>query len=509
MMDFFDAAMLSRFQFAFTVAYHFLFVPMSIGLGLIMALAQTRAYKTRLPKDAAAAHFWVKVFTITFAVGVATGITMEFAFGTNWANYSRFVGDIFGAPLAAEALLAFFLESTFLGIILFGKKKVSPRFYLVSSWLVWAGSCLSALWILIANSWMQTPAGYEVAQTASGAKAVITDFWAAALNPSIAPRYLHTVDALLIFGAFVAIAIGAYHMLHGKKEFGRTTLKVSTIVAIVTILIMMPAAHMQAVEVANYQPEKLAAMEGQYEAGPVNMSIVGYVDESGQKVVGIDVPIQGMTSLLASGSTETSYPGLNNFAEGDTPPVQPVFQTYHIMVVMFGLIMLFLIAAIVVAFRKHKKPCTKLLKFLMWAPVAPIIAIECGWMVTEIGRQPWIVWHELRTADAISQAVPVPELLITIALFIIVYAFIFVMYARIVLKVIKTGPVLDETSDGPLDGGSPLYSEVGGESSAQGNLNESSPSHAKRATSDAVDGNQIGGAHRAQGRANDTSEEAK
>jgi cytochrome d ubiquinol oxidase subunit I len=149
MMDFFDAAMLSRFQFAFTVAYHFLFVPMSIGLGLIMALAQTRAYKTRLPKDAAAAHFWVKVFTITFAVGVATGITMEFAFGTNWANYSRFVGDIFGAPLAAEALLAFFLESTFLGIILFGKKKVSPRFYLVSSWLVWAGSCLSALWILI------------------------------------------------------------------------------------------------------------------------------------------------------------------------------------------------------------------------------------------------------------------------------------------------------------------------------------------------------------------------
>ena len=208
MEAFADVAVLSRIQFALTVAYHFLFVPLSIGLGLILAINETRYYRSRKPEDAAATKFWVKVFTATFAIGVATGITMEFSFGTNWANYSRFVGDIFGAPLAAEALFAFFLESVFLGVLLFGRERVSPKFYMVSSWLVWAGSCLSALWILIANSWMQTPAGAEL--NADGTEAVITDFFSAAFNPSIFARYTHTVDALLIMGAFVAMAVAGW-----------------------------------------------------------------------------------------------------------------------------------------------------------------------------------------------------------------------------------------------------------------------------------------------------------
>ena len=173
-----DVAFLSRLQFALTVAFHFIFVPMSIGIGLILAVTETRYYKSRNPKDEAASWLWTKIFTTTFVIGVATGITMEFSFGTNWANYSRFVGDIFGAPLAAEALFAFFLESTFLGIVLFGRKRGGPKLYLVSTWLVWLGSCLSALWILIANSWMQTPAGAEL--SADGSKAVLTDFFAAA-----------------------------------------------------------------------------------------------------------------------------------------------------------------------------------------------------------------------------------------------------------------------------------------------------------------------------------------
>jgi cytochrome d ubiquinol oxidase subunit I len=461
-----DAAMLSRFQFAFTVAYHFLFVPMSIGLGLIMALAQTRYYKTRTPEDEAAAHFWVKVFTITFAVGVATGITMEFAFGTNWADYSRFVGDIFGAPLAAEALLAFFLESSFLGVLIFAKKKVSPRFYMVSSWLVWAGSCLSALWILIANSWMQTPAGYQVEQTAEGAKAVLTDFWAAALNPSIGPRFFHTVIALLLFGAFVAIAIGAYHMRHEKKDFGRKTVVTGTIVALVATIAMIPAMHAQAVSVAENQPEKLAAMEAQYESGPADMYIGGYVDENGQTVIGIKVPIPGLTSILASGSADTVYPGLNSVAADDTPPVQITFQAYHLMVVLFGLIAIWLIIALVttLGIRKGRDPKPGVLKALMWGPLFPMLAIQAGWMVTEIGRQPWIVWHELRTADAISQSVDVVQLSITILLFIVVYAFILVMYLKIVLRVIKEGPVLADP--GPGDGLPGARSKASGESAS-------------------------------------------
>ena len=181
-----DAVTLARIQFAFTIGYHFIFVPISIGVGMMVVLAERRYYKSGIAADKAASNFWIKLFTATFAIGVATGITMEFAFGTNWANYSRFVGNIFGAPLAAEGLIAFFLESTFLGILLFGRKKVSKGFYYVSAWLVWIGSLLSALWILIANSWMQTPAGYKI----ENGKAILTSFWAAALNPSIGPAVL-------------------------------------------------------------------------------------------------------------------------------------------------------------------------------------------------------------------------------------------------------------------------------------------------------------------------------
>ena len=214
-----DVVFLSRLQFALTVIFHFLFVPLSIGLGLFVALFQTKAYRSKDARDEAAAQFWVKIFTLTFTVGVATGITMEFSFGTNWADYSRFVGDIFGSPLAAEGLFAFFLESSFLGVLLFGRGKVSPRFYMISGWLVWAGSMLSALWILIANSWMQSPAGYELVTTDAGTtKAVLTDFFAAAFNPTTLPRYAHTLVSLFIAGSLVCLAVGAYYNL---KEIGR------------------------------------------------------------------------------------------------------------------------------------------------------------------------------------------------------------------------------------------------------------------------------------------------
>ena len=212
-MEALDAATLARIQFAATALFHFLFVPLSIGFGLILAILETKAYRTRDPHDEALAQFWLRLFTGTFAVGVATGITMEFSFGTNWADYARFVGDIFGAPLAAEALFAFFLESVFLGVLLFGRNRVSRGLYLASGWLVWFGSCLSALWIIIANSWMQTPAGYEVVETETGSKAVMTSFLEAAFNPSTLPRYAHTVIALLIMGALVCVAIGAYYLL--------------------------------------------------------------------------------------------------------------------------------------------------------------------------------------------------------------------------------------------------------------------------------------------------------
>ncbi len=453
-----DVALLSRIQFALVVIFHFCFVPLSIGLGLIMAINETRYYKTRDPKDEAATRFWVKIFTTTFAIGVATGITMEFSFGTNWADYSRFVGDIFGAPLAAEALLAFFLESVFLGIVLFGRAKVSSKFYMISSWLVWFGSCLSALWILIANSWMQTPAGAELA--ADGSKAVITDFFAAAFNPTTLPRYSHTVLALLVLGAFVAIALSAWYMHKNKHQhFAEKTMKTGVVVAIVATGCLFISAHSSAVVVAEEQPSKIAMMEGHYETGTLPLYAVGIVDEENQETIA-PFALPGFTSWLASGDFNKEYPGLKDLAAEnpelklDEMPVNLVFQSYHLMVALFGMIALAIILAAFVAFKKNGKLGSK--KWVQWililSPLFPFLAIQSGWVTAEVGRQPYVVYPSvsgpdgvsLLTNEAISQSVSAPELIITILLFLVVYLFLAVAWVRLIGRFIKEGPVLAE-----------------------------------------------------------------
>lgn len=458
-MDIFsDAVLLSRIQFALTVAYHFIFVPLSIGLALILAINETKYFRSRTDENAAASRFWVKIFTATFVVGVATGITMEFSFGTNWADYARFVGDIFGAPLAAEALLAFFLESVFLGVLLFGRKRVSPKFYLVSAWLVFLGSCLSALWILIANSWMQTPAGAELA--ADGTKAVLTDFFAAAFNPSLYPRYTHSVDAVLIMGSFAAMAVAAWYLLKGKHvDFAMKTMKIGAVAGIITSCLMIVFAHASAVVVAEEQPTKLAMMEGMYETEAPPLYAFGWVDEENQKVI-TPFAIPGGTSFLATGTWDTEYLGLNQLAEtekyGDfdpaTAPVNAVFQNYHIMVMMYGLIMVTVILALVFTLRGGKIRNMKWLqRLVLISPLFPFIAIQTGWFTAELGRQPWVVYPStsgpegvsLLTNAATSQSVTVPELVITIVLFVVVYVFLFAAWVRIIGRFIKQGPMTE------------------------------------------------------------------
>ncbi|WP_281624321.1 cytochrome ubiquinol oxidase subunit I [Senegalimassilia anaerobia] len=453
-----DVALLSRIQFALTVAYHFIFVPLSIGLGLILAIFATKYHRSRSEADGNAMRFWVRIFTATFAIGVATGITMEFSFGTNWADYSRFVGDIFGAPLAAEALFAFFLESVFLGVLLFGRNKVSSLFYTVSAWLVWAGSCLSALWILIANSWMQTPAGAELA--ADGSKAVITDFLAAAFNPSTLPRYTHVVVALLIMGAFASLAVGAWYLLRGKHaDFAMKTIRVGAIVGIVASCALIVTAHSSAVEVSQEQPTKLAMMEGMYDDEVPPLYAFGWVDEENQQVV-TPFSIPGGTSFLATGTWDAQYQGLNSLAQtekyGDMDvadlPVNLVFQSYHLMVAMYGLIMITAILAVVFSLRGGRiRSMRWLQKLLLVSPLFPFIAIQVGWITAEVGRQPWVVYPStsgpdgvsLLTNNAISQSVSAPELLMTLALFAAVYVFLFIGWARVISGFIKRGPVDD------------------------------------------------------------------
>ncbi|MDR2197152.1 MAG: cytochrome ubiquinol oxidase subunit I [Coriobacteriales bacterium] len=462
-MEFLDVTALARLQFAITVIFHFLFVPLSIGLGLFVALAETRYYRTKDPKDRAATKFWAKIFTTTFVIGVATGITMEFSFGTNWANYARFVGDIFGAPLAAEALLAFFLESIFLGVVLFAREKIAPKLYLVSTWLVFIGSALSALWILIANSWMQTPAGYEVLP--DGSKAVITDFWAAALNPSTVARYLHTVDALLILGSFCVIAIGAWYLVKKRnEEYGRSFIKTGLIVGIITVVLMLPFAHMQATVVAEQQPAKLAAMEAQWEDGPAPYTFFAWIDSDTQTRSGFE--IAGFTSFLATFDSQTVYPGLNTLSQpvtdfsaypgvkvdsyqGGTPPVGLTFQSYHLMVTLYAALILWLIfAGVALKKAKNGKFSKPLLYLLVFGPIVPFLSIQAGWMVAEVGRQPWVVYDLLLTDDAVSPVVTSVELLITIVLFVVFYAVLFIAWLRIIFRHIKEGPIVENAVAG-------------------------------------------------------------
>lgn len=463
-MDFLaDPVLLARIQFALTAMYHFIFVPLSIGLGLIVAVFETKYYRSQKPEDAAASRFWIKVFTATFALGVATGITMEFSFGTNWADYARFVGDIFGAPLAAEALLAFFLESVFLGVLLFGRKKVGKKFYLASAWLVWFGSCLSALWIIIANSWMQTPAGAEL--SADGTQAILTDFIAAAFNATTISRYLHTVDALLIMGAFMALAIGAWYLKKGRHtEFALKTVRVASCIALITTVLMVAFAHQSAVAVAEQQPTKFAMMEGAYETEAMPLYAIGWVDEENQEVI-TPLAIPGGTSFLASWDFNKEYPGLNDLAASgvygsdfteetvDELPVNTVFQSYHLMIVMFGLIALTTILAFIFTYRKGRiKNMRWLQNLAIISPLFPFLAIQGGWVTAEIGRQPWVVYPaasspngvSLLTGEANSLAVSSPELALTITLFCLIYLFLIIGWARIVIHLIKNGPRSEE-----------------------------------------------------------------
>ena len=471
-----DVAFLSRLQFTLTVAFHFVFVPLSIGIGFITALAETRYFKSGNPDDAAASKFWIKVFTTTFAVGVATGITMEFSFGTNWADYSRFVGDIFGAPLAAEALFAFFLESVFLGVLLFGRDKVGKRFYLASSWLVWFGSCLSALWILIANSWMQTPAGAEL--SADGSKAVLTDFLAAAFNPTTGLRYFHVITSALVIGGLVAISVAAYHYLKGKQlDFAKKTVKTGLAVTIVATGALFVSAHATAVGVWEQQPTKLAAMEGQYEDEVPPLYFFGWVDEQNQTVVGPNLP--GFTSFLATFTFDTVYPGLNTLAQteqyGDMDPadvpVGAIFQVYHLMVAMSGVLVL-LIVLLAVALAKKKLADWKWLqKLLVISPIFPFAAIEAGWFTAELGRQPWVVYPSasapegvsLLTNQAYSHSVTAPEMWLTIVLFCAVYLLLFVAWIRLVKNYVQAGPAhLANDSDGDVNVASALVNRLTG-----------------------------------------------
>lgn len=440
-----DVALLSRVQFALTIGFHYIYPPLSIGLGVLLVAMEGTYLLTRQPVYQQMAKFFVRIFGLTFALGVATGIVMEFEFGTNWAAYSRFVGDVFGSVLAAEGIFAFFLESGFLALLLFGWNRVGPVMHFTSTVLVCLGAHFSAVWIIVANSWMQTPAGHHIVIDASGRpRAEIGDFWTLVLNPSSVDRLVHTIAGAWATGAFFVMSVAAYYLLKRRhEEFARRTLPFGIGLAVVASLSLLVTGDQSAKGVARNQPEKFAAMEGVMEASePAALHILGWVDERNLRVVGLEIP--GLLSLMLTGDAATPIPGVKAFPRDELPPLNLTFQAFHAMVAI-GMVLIGLsLTAAVLLPRGRVFRARWLQHALVWAVLGPQLANQLGWMTAEVGRQPWIVYRLMRTSEGLSPTLKGPEVLASLVLFTLIYALLFALFLFLLDQKIKHGPLDDD-----------------------------------------------------------------
>ncbi len=436
-----DVEILSRIQFAFTVAFHYIYPPLSIGIGLLLVLFEGMYLKTGNKEYETLTRFWIRIFALTFGIGVATGIIMEFEFGTNWATYSRYVGDIFGSALAAEGLFAFALESGFLGILIFGWNRVSPRLHFLSTLGVFFGSMFSAVWIVVANSWMQTPAGYHIVGNGLDARAEVTDFWAMVFNPSSVDRILHVWIGAFLAGSFLVISVHAYYLLKNRHvEISKKAIKLALIVAFIFSLSQLFTGHRSADGVARHQPAKLATMEGHFDSlSPASLYLMGWVNKEKQEVSGISIP--GGLSYLIHGDFEASVQGLNAFPKEERPTqVNAIFQFYHAMVAI-GLTLIGLSGlGLRMLYRKRLFDKKWLLTVFVWAVLLPQMANQFGWFSAEMGRQPWIVYGLLKTSEALSKAVTAQHVLFSLILFTVVYTLLFLLFIYLLNKKIVHGP---------------------------------------------------------------------
>lgn len=435
-----DPLVLSRLQFALTVGFHFLFPPLTIGLAWLLVIVEWLGWKRNDEDYVRAGKFFAKILGVTFAVGVATGIVMEFQFGTNWARYSEFVGDIFGAPLAAEAVLAFFLESTFLALYLFGRHRVSKAVHWLSILMVAVGSTLSAFWIIVANSWQQTPAGYAI----RGGRAELVDFWAAVFNSSTPHRFFHTMVACLVAGAFLMAGISAYLVLKNRSvEVARKTLKIALIFGfVVSVMALFPSGHHHAKQVAEDNPEKFAAMEGLIHGQSRAPMVVVGKPNGEPPTMEFVVEIPGLLSWMAFGDVDAPVQGVEDFRrEGwPTPPLVPTFLSFHAMVGL-GLLFIGLTGlGVLLLLRRRLDQSRWYLKLLLWSIPLPLVACELGWIVAEVGRQPWVVYRVLKTADAFSTNVSGGEILFSIVAFGFIYLALGALYLLILARKVQHGP---------------------------------------------------------------------
>ena len=476
-----DAVFLSRLQFALTIAFHYIFPPLTIGMGVVLVWLEGSHLRTGKAIYDTAARFWTKIFALNFAIGVATGIVMEFQFGTNWATYSRFVGDVFGSALAAEGIFAFFLESGFLAVLVFGWDRVGPRMHFFSTLMVALGSLFSSVWIVVANSWQQTPAGHHIVPVIrdgvevmkDGAplmRAEIVDFWAMVFNPSTVHRLVHVWIGAFIMGAFFVMSISAWYLLKRRhEEFARRSFDGALVLATVASLAALVSGHFQADSVYEHQPAKMAAFEGHFETGPADMSLFGIPDAESE-TVRMNIAVPGGLSMLLFQDPNATVVGLDRFREEDRPPLGPSFASYHVMI---SLGMLFIGLTLLSSFLRWRGKLYEQ-RWLLWvfvfAVILPVVSNELGWVAAEVGRQPWIVhppveWTAngdvvvgpsgvveydetlgLRTLDAVSPTVRASQVLGSIIGFGLIYLGLAAVWVFVLDRKIKHGPTPHEDS---------------------------------------------------------------
>lgn len=430
-----DAVMLSRLQFAVATYFHFLFVPLTLGLSVLVAIMETQFVRTGDEEYRRMAKFWGKLFLINFALGVVTGITLEFQFGTNWSRYSKYVGDIFGSLLAIEATTSFFLESTLIGVWAFGWKKLSPKAHAICIWLVAAASNLSAYWILAANSWMQHPVGYVI----RNGRAELTDFWAVISQPYAIFMFLHVVCAAYVLSGFFVMGVSAVHLLRGnERSFFKRSFKMAATFAVIFALGVMGIGDLQGKEMMKAQPAKAAAAEAVWETTKgAPMYIFSVPDEANERN---SVEIGGIPKLLswvALGDANGVYKGLKEWPKEERPPVAITFWAFRLMV---GLGMLFALVTILAWLKRNDPEASPwLLKLLVLIIPLPYIALGLGWTVTEVGRQPWIVYGVMKTADAASN-LPGSQVGMSLAAFIVVYSVLGIICFWLISKYAGKGP---------------------------------------------------------------------
>jgi len=438
-----DALTLARWQFAITTVYHFFFVPITLGLSIAVAIMQTAYYRTGNEAYKKMTKFWGKLFLINFAIGVVTGIVQEFQFGMNWSQYARFMGDIFGAPLAIEALLAFFMESTFLGIWIFGWERVSKKFHLASIWLVAIGSNLSAIWILAANSFMQQPVGYAI----RNGRAEMTDFFAIITNGHLWVQFPHVFFGAVATAGFLILSISAYQLVKkGKHEVFMKSFKFGAVYALVGSLFVIIVGHNQSQYMVKVQPMKMAAAEALWDSeNPASMSLFTFGDEKNRKDV-FAIKIPGALSFLAYNKFEGEVKGINNlqkeaeakFGPGDyVPPVAVSYWTFRIMVGAGFLMLLIALLTTIQAFKSKFEFKPLWYKIVFWSMVLPWVANTTGWIFTEIARQPWTVFGLFKTADSVSNTVSAGEVAFSLIAYTLIYAVLMVIMIGLMIKFAK------------------------------------------------------------------------